>query len=592
MRRVMVRYEVKPDRAAENEELVRAVYEELRRTAARRAALRDVPPGGRRQLRPRRRDRGRPNPLTEVEAFARFQEGIGDRCEETAGRDAAARGRVVRFHGDEAAADGAEPASGGPPRAPHRRPRRRQRVLRRPAALAHGADRCRLRRYHALGLGGAFGGGIVECPTRRPVWLPYVEVDRVDEVTDRAGPPRRLRAARAARGPGGLAQRRGDARGRRDRVLAAQGTARRLGGRDDRARAARRRAAAATRTPSPGSSSPIAALLDAHCYRMLGSVHDAEDAVQDALLRAWRGLARFEGRSSLRTWLYTIATNVCLKAIERRPKLVLPVDFGPATDPHEGTAPPLVESVWIEPYPDRAPRPRGGAGRPRGALRAAREHRARLHRGAPAPAGAPARRAHPARRARLLGRRGRRRPRDDARGGLQRAAARAQERRRSGCPSAASRPRCARSAMRRLREIVDAFVAAWERSDVDARGRDARPRRPSSRCRRCRPGTAAATRSAASCAARRWRPGCAGAWCGPRASGQPAFGFYLWSEAERAFVAHGVIVLALDGDADRRAHGLPGAGGLPPLRPARRVERVGGRPWAVRSTPGRAPRRG
>jgi RNA polymerase sigma-70 factor (ECF subfamily) len=83
---------------------------------------------------------------------------------------------------------------------------------------------------------------------------------------------------------------------------------------------------------------------------MLGSVHDAEDAVQDALLRAWRGLARFEGRSSLRTWLYTIATNVCLKAIERRPKLVLPIDYGPPPTPRRA-APPLVESVWIEPYP-------------------------------------------------------------------------------------------------------------------------------------------------------------------------------------------------------------------------------------------------
>src|SRR3954452_18646402 len=80
-----------------------------------------------------------------------------------------------------------------------------------------------------------------------------------------------------------------------------------------------------------------------HCYRMLGSVDDAEDAVQDALVRAWRAIARFQGRSSLRTWLYTIATNVCLKAIERRPKLVLPVDYGPPTDPHEGTAPPLAE---------------------------------------------------------------------------------------------------------------------------------------------------------------------------------------------------------------------------------------------------------
>ena len=92
--------------------------------------------------------------------------------------------------------------------------------------------------------------------------------------------------------------------------------------------------------------------LHAHCYRMLGSVHDAEDALQEALLRAWRGLPRFEGRSSLRSWLYTIATNTCLNAIEQRPKRVLPVDYGPAADPHDGPGEPLVESVWVEPYPD------------------------------------------------------------------------------------------------------------------------------------------------------------------------------------------------------------------------------------------------
>jgi RNA polymerase sigma-70 factor (ECF subfamily) len=92
--------------------------------------------------------------------------------------------------------------------------------------------------------------------------------------------------------------------------------------------------------------------LHAHCYRMLGSVHDAEDALQEGLLRAWRGLARFEGRSSLRSWLYTIATNTCLNAIERRPKRVLPIDYGPATDPHVRPGEPVVESIWLEPYPD------------------------------------------------------------------------------------------------------------------------------------------------------------------------------------------------------------------------------------------------
>jgi RNA polymerase sigma-70 factor, ECF subfamily len=97
---------------------------------------------------------------------------------------------------------------------------------------------------------------------------------------------------------------------------------------------------------------PHRAELHAHCYRMLGSVHDAEDALQETLLRAWRGLAGFEGRSSLRSWLYTIATNTSLNAIARRPKRVLPVDYAPATDPAVGPGEPVVESVWIEPYPD------------------------------------------------------------------------------------------------------------------------------------------------------------------------------------------------------------------------------------------------
>jgi RNA polymerase sigma-70 factor (ECF subfamily) len=97
---------------------------------------------------------------------------------------------------------------------------------------------------------------------------------------------------------------------------------------------------------------PYRGELHAHCYRMLGSVYDAEDALQEAMLRAWRAMGRFEGRSSLRSWLYTIATNTCLNHIAKRPKRVLPIDYGPATDPHQAPGQPVTENVWLEPYPD------------------------------------------------------------------------------------------------------------------------------------------------------------------------------------------------------------------------------------------------
>ncbi|MDP1849379.1 MAG: sigma-70 family RNA polymerase sigma factor [Solirubrobacteraceae bacterium] len=94
--------------------------------------------------------------------------------------------------------------------------------------------------------------------------------------------------------------------------------------------------------------------LQAHAYRMLGSVHDAEDAVQDALLRAWRGLPRFDGRSSLRAWLYKIATNTCLDTIARRGKRALPIDHVAAAELGEAPGRPLVESVWVQPCSDVA----------------------------------------------------------------------------------------------------------------------------------------------------------------------------------------------------------------------------------------------
>ena len=91
--------------------------------------------------------------------------------------------------------------------------------------------------------------------------------------------------------------------------------------------------------------------LLAHCYRMLGSVHDAEDLVQDTYLRAWRAGAKFEGRSSLRTWLYRIATNACLTAIEQRGRRPLPSGIGAPSEPERPVAE-APEVPWLEPMPD------------------------------------------------------------------------------------------------------------------------------------------------------------------------------------------------------------------------------------------------
>lgn len=98
--------------------------------------------------------------------------------------------------------------------------------------------------------------------------------------------------------------------------------------------------------------SPYHGELHAHCYRMLGSVLDADDALQDALLGAWKGLGGFEGRSSLRGWLYRIATNASMKVGGRRPKRQLSLDHGPAYDSPHDLGEPVLEPVWLEPYPE------------------------------------------------------------------------------------------------------------------------------------------------------------------------------------------------------------------------------------------------
>jgi RNA polymerase sigma-70 factor, ECF subfamily len=85
---------------------------------------------------------------------------------------------------------------------------------------------------------------------------------------------------------------------------------------------------------------------------MLGSLHDAEDALQETLLRAWRALPRLGGRGLLRPWLYRIATNVCLDALARRPKRLLPIDQGSPAGPDDEPGEPLAETAWVEPFPD------------------------------------------------------------------------------------------------------------------------------------------------------------------------------------------------------------------------------------------------
>jgi RNA polymerase sigma-70 factor (ECF subfamily) len=99
--------------------------------------------------------------------------------------------------------------------------------------------------------------------------------------------------------------------------------------------------------------------LTAYCYRMLGSPFEAEDAVQDTLLRGWRAIERFEGRASLRSWLYRIATNVCLDMLDGRERRARPMDLGPSRSPHGPVGEILPEVTWIEPVPDGRVVPEG-----------------------------------------------------------------------------------------------------------------------------------------------------------------------------------------------------------------------------------------
>ena len=281
--------------------------------------------------------------------------------------------------------------------------------------------------------------------------------------------------------------------------------------------------------------------LHAHCYRMLGSVHDAEDALQETLLRAWRGLARFEGRSSLRSWLYTIATNTCLTQIGRRPKRVLPIDYGPAVDPHTPPGEPVVESVWVEPYPDEMLGLEDGLAAPEAryeqregvelAFVAALQHLA------------PNQRAvlilrevlgfSAGETAKTLGT-----TVASVNSALQRARATVEKR----VPEQTQQATLRALGDDRLRELVDRYVDAWERDDVHAfaamlTGDATFAMPPLATWYATREGIATWAALSPMSGEWRWRTVLT------RANGQPALAFYVWDEAAQAYLPFALNVL-------------------------------------------------
>jgi RNA polymerase sigma-70 factor (ECF subfamily) len=290
---------------------------------------------------------------------------------------------------------------------------------------------------------------------------------------------------------------------------------------------------------------PFRRELHAHCYRMLGSVHDAEDALQDAMLRAWRGLPRFEGRSSLRSWLYTIATNTCLDVIGRRPKRVLPIDYGPDTDPEVGPGVPVVESVWIEPYPDEMLGIEDGYAAPEAsyeqregvelAFVAALQHLPANQRAVlilREVLGFSAKEVAAILETTVA----------SVNSALQRARTAVEQR----VPDRTQQATLRELGQERVRELVDRWVDAWERNDVEAfaamLAEDATFAMPP-----------LASWFSGREAIARWAEGwpLSGQWrwraLRTTANGQPALGFYAWSEQDGAYRPFALNVLSLRG---------------------------------------------
>jgi RNA polymerase sigma-70 factor (ECF subfamily) len=282
---------------------------------------------------------------------------------------------------------------------------------------------------------------------------------------------------------------------------------------------------------------PFRSELQAHCYRMLGSVHDAEDVMQEVLLRAWRGLPDFEGRSSLRTWLYRIAANSCLNAIESRSRRFLPVDLGPS-----GGDAPAAEVFWIEPFP--------GTSEAQGDERGSPVGRYELRESLELAFVAALQYLPPRQRAALILR--------DVLGFSAKDAAEALDTTATAVNSALQHARrtvearvperSQQTALRELgdagvRRVVERYVRALENADIDAMvsmlAEDATWSMPPLPA--WYQGHDAISRFLASGPfAYRWRH------LATEANGQLAVGCYAWDEVARAHVAHSIDVLTLD----------------------------------------------
>ena len=271
--------------------------------------------------------------------------------------------------------------------------------------------------------------------------------------------------------------------------------------------------------------------------------------MQETLLKAWRGLDRFEGRSSLRSWLYAIATNVCLRMIERRPARVLPIDYGPPSDPHAPLGPAAGRVGWIEPYPDALLGPDAGARRTRRpAMSSARRSSSPS---SPRCSACPPGSVPCSSSATCSGSPAPRSPQQlDATAAsvyslLQRAHASLDDR----LPERSQQATLRSLGDDRLSEIVNRYVEAWSRSDVDAIVRDAHRGGDARHAARPPAGGAAATRSSPGSAGgpldgtRSWR------LVPTSANGQLAMGAY------RLDRRGGVRALRREGaHAPRRAH--------------------------------------